>query len=582
MINIPGLSAEEGCSFEKLSEKILGPVEIIGNQVSATQNCYAGISKYLNEFMIPYLIATNYISGVEQSRLLSTPPIESFQSYMELMEFNLDICTRFFSGSMKAISNYNNKEIQNAISAWFNTIMNLEGENIEDFIGRHSKMIDSVANVYPQAIKDIGPEFGFHFERGENIRVDETDRFILYQILPTDKTVSVHENGKPIIIIPPYVLGANILAFLPGDKKSYTHCYANMGIPTYIRILKDISTSPAMQTMSVEDDTLDTRRFCEKIMERHGKPVTLNGYCQGGFSSVCNVLSGELDGLVDALITCVSPMDGTRSKGLSVFLKNLPQRFNDLAYGTKTLPNGNKVADGKLMGWVYKLKSIENEAPIVAFFRDMMMLSPKNKNDVKISKTAAALNYWLEYERTDLPLSITKMSFDSYNIPITKDGTLPIKIFDRKLNFRRIKEKGIKWLICYGENDDLVEKETALAPLDYIDAEISGFPKGHVAIATSWSNPVSACALHTCFGDKKYRGPVRFQLDLDEELSEAQKTKKTSSRSSKAKKEEQGFSEVKKTSPRSPKAKKEKLSVAAEPGKSSSKTRKIKKEEEVA
>jgi len=244
---------------------------------------------------------------------------------------------------------------------------------------------------------------------------------------------------------------------------------------------------------------------------------------------VCDLLSGELDGLVDALLTCVSPMDGTRSNGLSEFLKNLPPRFNDLAYGTKTLANGNQVADGDLMGWVYKLKSIEAEAPLIAFFRDMMMLSPKNGNEARISKTAAALNYWLQNERNDLPLDITRMSFDSYNIPVAADGTLPIKLFGRKLNFRRLKEKGIPWLICYGERDDLVEKETALAPLDYIDAEVSAFPKGHVAMATSWSNPKSACALHTRFGDKKYRGPVRFQLDLDKDLTKPQRSEKVSS-----------------------------------------------------
>ena len=64
-----------------------------------------------------------------------------------------------------------------------------------------------------------------------------------------------------------------------------------------------------------------------------------------------------------------------------------------------------------------------------------------------------------------------------------------------------------------------MEKETALAPLDYIDIETAPFPKGHVAIATSWSHPESAYALHTRFGpNKKYRGPVRFQLDLNEDL----------------------------------------------------------------
>jgi hypothetical protein len=46
---------------------------------------------------------------------------------------------------------------------------------------------------------------------------------------------------------------------------------------------------------------------------------------------------------------------------------------------------------------------------------------------------------------------------------VDKEGTLPVKLFDRKLNFKRLQEKGIPLLICYGEQDDLVDKETALA-----------------------------------------------------------------------------------------------------------------------
>jgi hypothetical protein len=166
---------------------------------------------------------------------------------------------------------------------------------------------------------------------------------------------------------------------------------------------------------------------------------------------------------------------------------------------------------------VYKLKSIEFEIPLVAFIRDMSMFNRGDAKEINISKTATAINYWLQNERSDLPLSITQMSFDSYNIPLTDDGTLPVTLFGRKLNFKRLKEKQIPWLICYGEKDDLVEKETALAPLDYIEAEVSAFPKGHVAIATSWSLPTSECALHERFGKQNYRGPVRFHLDLDQE-----------------------------------------------------------------
>ena len=121
----------------------------------------------------------------------------------------------------------------------------------------------------------------------------------------------------------------------------------------------------------------------------------------------------------------------------------------------------------------------------------------------------------MTYQRHDLPWDITKLSFDSYQTPIASDGTMPVSIFGSKLNLKKAKEDKLPWLICYAEKDNLVEKETALAPLDFVEAEVSKFPKGHVAIAVSWSDPNSECALHTYFGKENNRGPVRFQLDLD-------------------------------------------------------------------
>ena len=522
--------SQENCLHEDLFEKMMTPAQAFANNLQAGQNYCAGFAKYLNEFLTPFVISTNYFSEVERERLMSRSPLESFLSYLGLMTFNLDLSNKAAMASLRVVSEYAKKEMPNAVEAMLNTCFGTEGENIEDFSARQAKMMEMVTQTFPRAVQEAGDDFGFHFERGRDIKFAETDRFILYQVMPTDKNVEVREDGKPVLILPPFVLGANILAFLPEENRSYTHAFANQGVPTYIRILKDISTTPALQTMTGEDDALDTKFFCEKIKARHGNPVTLNGYCQGGFSAVCDLLSGELDGLVDALITCVSPMDGTRSLGLKEFLNELPERFNDLLYGTKTLSNGNKVGDGLLMGWVYKLKSIEVEAPMVAFFRDMMMFRPRKGRLLQISKTAAALNYWLQNERNDLPLGITEMSFASYTTPITEDGTLPIKLFGRELNFKRLKEKGIQWLICYGERDDLVEKNTALAPLDFIDAEVSAFPKGHVAIATSWSDPTSACALHTRFGEENVRGPVRFQLDLEQESAESRTQTKTAAK----------------------------------------------------
>ncbi len=498
--------------------------DIMDHLFDATRNYWKGVSRYSNDFLLSFFISTRYFQQVEAKKSQRAPIIDSLTAYLSLLDNNMELMTRGAKGVLDMVSQYQQHELRDFMSALYKSVWMLDTQELKAIAERQAALMELVVDTYPKAIADIEREFGFHFERGENPLVAETERFYLYQVMPYQNKVPVKQDAKPIIILPPYVLGANILGFLPGEERSYAHCFANLGIPTYIRILKDIQTNEALQIMTGEDDAADTAYFCKKMVERHGRPVTLNGYCQGGYNALCNLLTGRLDDLVDAFITCVSPMDGTRSKDLSAFLKRLPPRFNDLAYGTKTLTNGNPVADGKLMGWVYKLKSIETESPLATFYRDLMMFArQKGHNDFKISKTAAALNYWLGKERNDLPIEITKISFASYNTPITADGTLPIKLFGKKLNIKRLKEKKIPWLICYGQHDDLVEKETALAPLDFVPAEVTPFPKGHVAIATSWSSPSSACALHTRFGDGPYRGPVRFHLDLDKELAASKK-----------------------------------------------------------
>ncbi len=501
------------------------------DQLNAITQLMSGLVQYNSDFFTPWLTASSYFSQVEQKRLFSheNSPEETMAAYRNLLEFNMDLFNRFYSGTSQALNEIANRELKNFFKATQNSFCQKDGETLDQFFTRQFEMIDDVVQTLPHAIRDIEPEYGFHFERNIHPLIAETDRFLLYRISPNAPDATTDMNAKPILILPPYVLGSNILGFLPGENKSYAHAFANQGIPTYLRVMKDIRTTQAFQTMTMEEDCSDTRIFCEKLMELHKKKVTLNGYCQGGYSAVCNILSGKLDDTVDALITCVAPMDGTRSKGLGTFLRKLPSRFNDLIYGTKTLPNGVPVADGDLMGWVYKLKSIEHEAPLVAFIRDMSMVASAKSRGKSLSKTALAINYWLKNERTDIPMAITQMSFSSYNIPVASDGTLPVRLFDQTLNFKRINEKKIPWLLCYGEQDDLVEKETALAPLDYVDVEICAFPKGHVAIATSWSDPNSACALHTTFGEKKHRGPVKFQMDLNDAQNKnaAQENKKT-------------------------------------------------------
>jgi hypothetical protein len=519
--------------LQRFEDALLSATE----QTKAAQIYATGVLKYLTEFTAPFWIALSAFSSTEKKKLGQVYPWESMSDYIELIRFNQQVAEKGLASTLESMNLFHARKLSEGFFAWLNTLVGRESDDLGAFTARQRELIETVVNGYPQAIRDIKPEYGFDFEHGDYLKVAETERFLLYQVFPLAPGVNIRENGKPIIILPPYVLGANILAFLPREGKSYVHCFANQGIPTYIRIIKDIDTTPAVQIMTGEDDARDTRHFCETIMQRHGRKVTLNGFCQGGFIAILDLLSGELDGLVDALITCVTPMDGTRSKSLIEYLSHLPSRFRDLGYAVKTLPNGNQVVDGSVMSWVYKLKSMESEAPLFSLYRDLMMFDRPGGKKVTISKTAAAINHWLIYERNDLPVAITQLSFDSYTRPVEKDGTLPVKLFGRPLNFKRLEEKGIRFLMCYAEKDNLVDPESVLAPLDFIDAEVTVFPKGHGAIATSWSLPIDcvthdgkaspnllcarpasqSCRISYC-GRQKCRGPVRFQLDLEDEL----------------------------------------------------------------
>ncbi len=489
-------------------------------QAKTAQDYWYGMFKYVDAFMMPSVNALNAFVNAEKVNLVEKSPSQNLQDYGELFNLNVRLASAAMAGSLRAMNTFFYNKLSEGLLAYMNTLS--DGDCFGDFACRLEETLKIAVHEYPVAIEEIKAEYGFHLDSPGYVKVAETGRFGLYQVLPTEKNVTA--RSKPILIIPPYVLGANILAFLPGEQRSYVHCYANQGIPTYIRIIKDIHTNPAVQTMSGEDDALDMRLFCRELVAKHGRPVTLNGFCQGGYHALAALLAGELDDLVDALITCATPVDGSRSKTLAEYMMSLPPRFRDIRYSCKVLPNGNTVIDGRILGWVYRLRKLETESPIASFHRDISMFDGQTGPRKKISKTAAAVNHWLTHDQQDIPLGVTKMSFASYSIPIDAEGTLPVTLFGRKLNLKRLEEKKVPWLICIADSDDVVEREASLAPLDYIDAEVCVFPKGHASLATSWSVPTSECALHLRFcvpslsapeQDKIYRGPVCFQIDLD-------------------------------------------------------------------
>jgi hypothetical protein len=478
-----------------------------------------GLLNYYKQFFEPLVSATESFERAEMKKLSKAPLSVDICDYAQLAGFNVMLASIAWESSLQKALGYHFREFQRFAYSLINTLEGTDEETVDQFMAEEAEALEKLVIEFPDAVRDIEKEYGFHFDSEQYTKVAETERMNLYQVLPTEPDVSVDPGIKPVLIVHPYVLGPNILAFLPRERKSYVHAFANLGIPTYVRIIKNIDTNPPVQVMTGEDDVQDTRKFLEAIVTKHQKPVTLNGVCQGGFIALAGLLSGEFDGLVDALITCASPIDGTRSSALEHYLEEIVPRFRDLAYATKALPNGNEVIDGKIMSWVYKLKSIDREAPLYTFYRDIDRFEEKVRHGVRsIGKTAAAINHWLIFDRMDQPIAITNLSKLSYRVPISREGDLPFKLFGRRLSLKYLAEKGIKFLICYGADDQLVEPASALAPLDFIQAEVTEFPKGHVAMLTSWSNPNSQHALHKKFTNGR-RGPIRFHLDLDADES---------------------------------------------------------------
>lgn len=410
--------------------------------------------------------------------------------------------------SLEKMTHYGYDVSGQAISAIYNTITNSNGEKFHEFAAREASVMESVSKLRNdvEAIKD---EFGFHFNtKGYNL-VHETDAFILYQILPTKPYVHINDDKKPVLLIPPYMLGANILSFLPGENKSYAHAFANEGIPTYVRIVKDIETVGRVRILTPEDDCVQLMELCTVIKHRHhDQKITLNGTCQGGYICLMNILSGHFVDIVDGLITNVTPIDGTYSQSIV----GLPQLHSDFV--TRTLSNGAKVADGYILSLGMRFAAIDKETPLIKVLNSASLYRTTNGNP---GKTVAALFRWLTKERVHLPLAIANMSSCTFQKPILPDGTLPIKLFEHTLNIKDLKKYGVRWYQNYALKDDLVTPACATAGNKFLDdtvLESVPFPGGHVAILTSPYNPKSPVNDRFVVNGVKYRGPVAWQLEF--------------------------------------------------------------------
>ena len=428
---------------------------------------------------------------------------------LEILQHNQDLATKGMTGAGEKLRGYLFDQAEEAMQAFFNTIFRTDGENIAGFMRREAAIMEGVANFHEQ-LEKIKDEFGFQFHTPGYKLVHETGSFLLYQVLPTKQGVEVNDALKPMILVPPYMLGAHILSFLPSENKSYAHSFANEGIPTYVRVVKDILTNESVQTMSPDDDCTQTKELCAMLVKKHGQKVTLNGTCQGGYICLMNVLSGKLTDVCDALITNVAPIDGTYSDAIS----GMPSMHHDFI--TTTLPSGNKVANGYLLSLGMRFVAIDRENPLV---KVLDQISLHKATEMNPGKTVAALFRWLLKERVHLPLEVAKMSSCTFQEPIAENGDLPVKLFGKTLNVGDLAKLNVPWYQNYAVKDDLVTPPCATAGNKFLQGtglvESVPFPGGHVAILTSPYNKRSP--VNDYFTGKdgtKYRGPVKFQLEV--------------------------------------------------------------------
>lgn len=402
-------------------------------------------------------------------------------------------------------------EGHNALNAYLNTVLGSKGETIQEFANRHADVMEAVANFNEQ-IEKVKDDFGFQFRTVNYERVAETDCFTMYQVLPLRPGVAVRDDLKPMLLVPPYMLGEHILAFLPYENKSYAHAFANEGIPTYVRVVKNIWETEAVQTMTTNDDCTQTLELCAKLTEKHGKKVTLNGTCQGGFISLMNILSGSLVDVVDTLISNVTPVDGTPSHAIN----SMPRMGYDFIQSR--LPNGNVVANGYLLSLGMRLVAIDRETPLIQLINQGRTFE---KSQLHPPKTVAALYRWLRRERVHLPAAIAEMSSTTFREPISQDGMLPVKLFGKPLNVGDLKKLKVRWYQDYAVKDDLVTPPCAVAGNRFVEdsglLESVPFPGGHVGILTSpyrKEAPVNGRFLGV--DGKEHRGPVLFQLEASD------------------------------------------------------------------
>lgn len=373
---------------------------------------------------------------------------------------------------------------------------------LASFIEKQADVLDIVVNQNPEATDAIQARLGCQFDdESRFVHIAETDRTILYQVLPLQAGVVVRETGKPVIHRAPFILPEYIIDLLPYDGMSYIGAFANSGTPTYFMHLKDIMATEAVQVMTEEDLLVDLKLFSAIVHQRHGQKATISGICQGALPLLHGVCSPrlQLDDDVDTWIGTVPAYALSESRRFQRNMETIAEQHRDPNLITRLLPNGNRVVPGEPASLSMRMSDFSNENPISKLISDL-----KGAERGPMSQTAAALQHYLE-NMAPMPLQLTEMSKLCTTKPITAEGVFPSELFGEPVSLQHAIKKGIRLYVVAGGKDIVVDLPCALAMFqipsvkEYKGASFYVVPgAGHIA-------PFTSC---TVSGARNFTGDV--------------------------------------------------------------------------
>ncbi|MHC1729222.1 MAG: hypothetical protein AB9866_25025 [Syntrophobacteraceae bacterium] len=116
---------------------------------------------------------------------------------MELLLFEMQIAAKGAVAGISALNQYHTRELREVLEAFGNSIAG-GSEHIMEYSERKLRIMEILNEAYPQAVREIGPEYGPHFDNGGYIKA-EAEKMIRRGVAPwraQEEACKIVENRR--------------------------------------------------------------------------------------------------------------------------------------------------------------------------------------------------------------------------------------------------------------------------------------------------------------------------------------------------------------------------------------------------